>query len=158
MLNLVFWMGGISEIFVLLLQLFGVYFKVKKKLKERTIKQKFEFTTRVKIQTVTLRKPSVPLPDENPSPCATGNCYSEFLILLNVFPPLYASLNSICGLSFNFMENIYETILDAYRVHCTHDVICDVSLDHVVKVISARFLHYKGTIFLFPCTVILSKT
>lgn len=39
-----------------------------------------------------------------------------------------------------------------------HDVICDVSLDHVVKVISARFLHYKGTIFLFPCTVILSKT
>lgn len=30
MLNLVFWMGGIREVFVLLLQLFGVYFKVKK--------------------------------------------------------------------------------------------------------------------------------
>lgn len=119
MLNLVFWMGGHTWSLCITFAVIRSLFQSKKKqLKERTIKQKFEFTTRVKIQTVTLRKPSVPLPDENPPPCATGNCYPEFLILLNVFPPLYASQNSICGLSFNFMENIDETILDAYRVHC----------------------------------------
>lgn len=30
-----------------------------------------------------------------------------------------------------------------------HGVIGDVVLDHLVKVLSARFLHCKGTIFLF---------
>lgn len=78
---------------------------------------------------------------------------------------MYASLNSICGLSFHFIEDIYEIRLDAHGVpfaSCqvgtlySHDVIGDVSLDHLVKV-SAGFLHCAGTIFLFPYTVILFK-
>lgn len=112
----------------------------------------------------------MPFPDENPPPCATGKGYPEFLNLLTFFDVnalLSAFLNSICGLSFYFMEDMYEIILDAYLVPFAllsggiwypHDVIGDVSLDHLAKVVSALFLHCEGTIFLFPCTVILSKT
>lgn len=39
-----------------------------------------------------------------------------------------------------------------------HDVIGDAVLDHLVKVVSAWFLHCEGTVFLFPYTVILLKT
>lgn len=53
---------------------------------------------------------------------------------------------------------MYTVYIVSGGTWCPHDVVCDVSLDHVVKVISARFLQGKGTIFLFPCTVILSKT
>lgn len=39
-----------------------------------------------------------------------------------------------------------------------HYVIGDVNLEHLVKMVSALFLHYKGSIFLFPYAVILLKT
>ena len=73
------------------------------------------------------------------------------------FLPLYASLNSICGLSFHFMggyvwnqTGCVSSTLCIYQVgtQYLHDVIGDGSLDHLVKVF-AGFLHCTSTIFLF---------